>query len=263
MPHIQGAPLPEYQVNFLEQELLPRTLAGKRLLEVGAGHGELCRYLPTRVPEIQEVIGINVEDTAPQEGEKWKLLPMDARRLEFPDASFDLAYSLATFEHIHDLPAALAEMWRVLRPGGLLVTVWSPIWNGFNGHHYGSTLSHPDHRDVDLPWAHLLFNARELPGYLTSAEGFAPQEARQAVVFIYESPWLNRLCYGDYVSILEASPFDRVQIEGVRVELPGLLSRVNARMSSGHLRPEQLISFFKRTCESEIMVYKIKAVLQR
>jgi ubiquinone/menaquinone biosynthesis C-methylase UbiE len=41
---------------------------------------------------------------------------MDARKLEFPDATFDLVYSFHALEHIPDPKKALSEMSRVLRP---------------------------------------------------------------------------------------------------------------------------------------------------
>ena len=45
----------------------------------------------------------------------------DARELPFPDASFDVAFSLSSFEHFgspRDIARAAAELGRVLRPGG-------------------------------------------------------------------------------------------------------------------------------------------------
>jgi len=46
---------------------------------------------------------------------------MDGRRLDFPDASFDVVFSLSSIEHFgrqSDVAGAAAEMGRVLRPGG-------------------------------------------------------------------------------------------------------------------------------------------------
>lgn len=42
----------------------------------------------------------------------------DVRDLPFGDESFDAVYSMGTIEHFHDSERALAEMVRVLRPGG-------------------------------------------------------------------------------------------------------------------------------------------------
>jgi Methyltransferase domain len=43
----------------------------------------------------------------------------DLTRLSYPDASFDLVLTSETLEHVPDLEAALAEVRRVLAPGGL------------------------------------------------------------------------------------------------------------------------------------------------
>jgi SAM-dependent methyltransferase len=51
---------------------------------------------------------------------------MDARGLDFPDASFDVAYSLSSIEHFgspEEIGRSAAEMARVLKPGGLAVVV--------------------------------------------------------------------------------------------------------------------------------------------
>ena len=42
----------------------------------------------------------------------------DATALPFPDATFDAATSVQVYEYVADLPSALAELHRVLRPGG-------------------------------------------------------------------------------------------------------------------------------------------------
>jgi ubiquinone/menaquinone biosynthesis C-methylase UbiE len=50
----------------------------------------------------------------------------DAERLAFEDESFDLVFGHAVLHHLPDLPAALAEFSRVLRPGGTLAFCGEP-----------------------------------------------------------------------------------------------------------------------------------------
>jgi SAM-dependent methyltransferase len=58
-----------------------------------------------------------------------QLLRADLTRLPIADASFDVVTSLDTLEHIEDDAAALAEIARVLRPGGYaLLTVPAHPW---------------------------------------------------------------------------------------------------------------------------------------
>ena len=45
----------------------------------------------------------------------------DITRLTYPDASFDMVITSETLEHVPDVPAAVAETYRVLRPGGVHV----------------------------------------------------------------------------------------------------------------------------------------------
>lgn len=55
----------------------------------------------------------------------------DAERLAFPDGSFDIVYSWGVIHHSPDTPAAVREIHRVLRPGGvarvMIYNKWSMI----------------------------------------------------------------------------------------------------------------------------------------
>ena len=55
----------------------------------------------------------------------------DVRKLPFRDASFDAIYSMGTIEHFRDPETALAEMFRVLRPGGRAVVGVPNRWDPF------------------------------------------------------------------------------------------------------------------------------------
>lgn len=46
-----------------------------------------------------------------------------AEAIPYPDGYFDLVSSINSLDHVDDVAAALAEMCRVLRPGGMLLLV--------------------------------------------------------------------------------------------------------------------------------------------
>ncbi|MEI8165897.1 MAG: methyltransferase domain-containing protein [Chloroflexales bacterium] len=59
----------------------------------------------------------------------------DVGRLPFPAASFDLAVSAAAFEHFLDVPAVVADLHRVLRPGAvawIAVHLFTCVTGGHN-----------------------------------------------------------------------------------------------------------------------------------
>ena len=97
--------------------------AGLRVLDVGCGQGiDVARYAQAGAA----VTGI---DLTPRHvelarahvaalGLSAQIEQADAERLRFPDASFDRVSSNGVLHHTPDMPAALAEIRRVLRPGG-------------------------------------------------------------------------------------------------------------------------------------------------
>jgi ubiquinone/menaquinone biosynthesis C-methylase UbiE len=94
---------------------------GDRILEVGCGRGFVTARVQRLSPRTE---GVDVNPEAVRHGVAANLRAMSATRLDFPDASFDKAYSFHTIEHVADLAGALAEMARVLRPGGRLMLVY-------------------------------------------------------------------------------------------------------------------------------------------
>lgn len=61
--------------------------------------------------------------------------------LDFPDASFDLVVNNQVMEHVDDLRATLAEIHRVLKPGGAVLSVF-PSRDVFREGHIGIPFSH-------------------------------------------------------------------------------------------------------------------------
>jgi SAM-dependent methyltransferase len=92
---------------------------GARVLEIGSGRGGLLQELRARgVSAIGIEPGAFLAREARARHGSLPLARMSGARLGFADASFDLVISFDVFEHIADSDAHLAEVRRVLAPGG-------------------------------------------------------------------------------------------------------------------------------------------------
>lgn len=108
-------------------ELLPSP--GRRTLELGCGEGRVTRDLTRRG---HTIVGVDVSPSlvrfareADPEGE---YLVCDAAELPFEDASFDLVVAFNSLMDIDEMPEAVAEVARVLEPGGrLCVCITHPM----------------------------------------------------------------------------------------------------------------------------------------
>ena len=120
-------------------------------LSVGAGIEPLLWWLPERVrllvavdlydPNAEEEYGVPqdlLKDPAahaprPFPKERLRVLSMDARLLEFGDATFDFVYCAAAlhdFGDAHQSAIALAEMARVVKPGGVVALSTDVVVDG-------------------------------------------------------------------------------------------------------------------------------------
>lgn len=109
---------------------------GKRLLDCGCGEGD---YVVALRAEGVEAVGVEYQkekvDAARQRGvpPDW-VSQGDLERLEYSDASFDLAYLNEVLEHVPDEMRALTEIGRVLKRGGLLLVLSPNRWYPFESH---------------------------------------------------------------------------------------------------------------------------------
>lgn len=114
----------EYEAAFF----LPHLRPGMRLLDAGCGPGSITLGLARAVAP-GEVVGIDIE---PAVIERARTLAAEQRMtnvrfetasvsaLPFSDGSLDAVFAHTLLEHIPDGVSALRELWRVLKPGGLL-----------------------------------------------------------------------------------------------------------------------------------------------
>ena len=147
------------------------------VLSVGAGHESLLYWLANRVGRVVatdlyegewQTFGSMEGDAAvlrrpqdyapyPYRQDRLVFLRMDGRRLAFPDATFDVAYSLSSIEHFGGVDGAIAaidEMARVLKPGGVLALATEYILSGPK--HHEAFLPAEVHEMIDRPTLQLV-----------------------------------------------------------------------------------------------------------
>jgi SAM-dependent methyltransferase len=114
-------PLPDAYVEYAPRffELLPPP--GRATLEVGCGEGRVCRdlrargYDPTGIDAAPTMVELAI--AADPAG---RYLVADAAALPFDDGSFDLVVAYNSLMDMDDLDGAVAQVARVLEPGGCL-----------------------------------------------------------------------------------------------------------------------------------------------
>jgi arsenite methyltransferase len=111
---------------------------GEKVLDIGCGPGFLAAEMAEDVGASGRVCGVDSSDTMlaiaqMRCGGRADFVAGDATRLPLGDGEFDAAVATQVYEYVADLEAALAELARVLRPGGrglILDTDWdSIVWH--------------------------------------------------------------------------------------------------------------------------------------
>ena len=99
------------------------SLNGKRALDIGCGKGRFARVLRERYPQ-SGIVAFDLSEAM------LRYVPAGIRAcagsmtaLPFFSASFDCAYATESLEHAVDIDAAIAEMCRVVKPGGRIAII--------------------------------------------------------------------------------------------------------------------------------------------
>jgi SAM-dependent methyltransferase len=102
---------------------------GERLLEVGGGPGYLWQQYLAELPAGCRLVlsdfspGMVSEARQALAGASTSVhfAVLDAQQIPFPSESFERVMANYMLYHVPDRPRAIAEIWRVLRPGGVLL----------------------------------------------------------------------------------------------------------------------------------------------
>ena len=121
---------------YLQKHVDPYDLHGRNVLEIGLGYGTLGQYIAERGAVYH---GLDIAPT-PVEMMRHRLRMLgdaaddrvvqgSARDIQFAAETFDYVYSIGCLHHTGDLEGSVAEVHRVLRPGGTAVLM---IYNRFS-----------------------------------------------------------------------------------------------------------------------------------
>jgi ubiquinone/menaquinone biosynthesis C-methylase UbiE len=122
MHDVQGRERKARTMVAVLEDYLGDRLGDLRLLNVGGSAGIIDSYLSNH---FGNVVGIDIDESAIAHAEKNYTKPNllflvgDALNLEFRNGSFDVVICSQVYEHVADAEKMMAEIFRVLQPGGV------------------------------------------------------------------------------------------------------------------------------------------------
>lgn len=206
-------------------------LRGTRVLDIGCGNGS---YTERLADTFDQISGVEVEAgrlaefqdrvAARCDRERFDLRLESAEALSDADATYDAVVAIETLEHVVDLEAAVAEVGRVLRPGGSFFVTVPNRGFPFDTHSFmvGGTQRRSKWYPF-VPWV------KPLHRRIATARNFRPDDLREVLGgaglrelgTTFMMPPLERRGPGRYlrrpVTALERSPLRQLGVSVVAV----------------------------------------------
>ncbi|RIK36430.1 MAG: hypothetical protein DCC58_19260 [Chloroflexi bacterium] len=158
---------------------------GERVLDIGCGTGIIARLIAERLAGKGQVVGLDVNPNmvavaravVAEAGLAVEFVEGDAQALPFPDASFDLLTWQQGLQVVPDKRAAFAEMFRVLAPGGRVLT---STWTAIERNPFDQRIAAAVERHLGVAAFHLPFALGDADAllHLFTAAGFSEIEYR-------------------------------------------------------------------------------------
>jgi SAM-dependent methyltransferase len=128
-----------------EEAAIDRLLSGRRYaraLDVGGGYGRLSTHLAKYADEVilaePSRRQLDLAQAHLRDAPAVRCHPAQASDLRLPEASIDVAMVVRVLHHIPDPSAELAEIARVLRPGGTLLLEFANVSHALNRVRYAA-----------------------------------------------------------------------------------------------------------------------------
>ncbi|HZS41168.1 MAG TPA: class I SAM-dependent methyltransferase [Polyangia bacterium] len=115
-------------IDRLETDLALRYARGADVLEAGCGTGMILKEV---APHARRAVGLDLSPgmLAAARARGLDVVEGSVTALPFSDGEFDLAYSFKVLAHVEDIEGALAELARVVRPGGHVLAEFYNPWS--------------------------------------------------------------------------------------------------------------------------------------
>jgi ubiquinone/menaquinone biosynthesis C-methylase UbiE len=139
--------------NALLQETLRHTsVAGKHILALGCRDGrETGKWLAARASHVTGLdYFVHQSWNHKTPGGSLTFVSGDVRCLPIKDSCVDLAVSESLMEHVSDPGAAFREIYRALKPGGLAVAIFGPLYYSYGGAHYEGAYEHVEYSPLQF-----------------------------------------------------------------------------------------------------------------
>ena len=187
-------------------------LRGKRVLDFGCGWGGESAWLAERA---EHVVGCDINDEALEHALTFKqqkaidnldFVRCGDKTIPLESESIDAVFSTNVFEHVMHPAAMLAEIHRVLKPGGSFVSSFGPLFYSPLGYHLSWA--------SQVPYAHLLFGL----GPVIEVRNTRRDPIRPKT---WEQTGLNRITFARFKqaaqdSGLEVERLERIPVRGLR-----------------------------------------------
>jgi SAM-dependent methyltransferase len=251
---------------------------GRRVLDAGSGTGYGSALL--RAAGATQVTGIDVAEdvvaaagAAAPDGVRFEV--GDVRNLAYPDDSFDVVTCFEVIEHIAEQADALAEIARVLAPGGILL-VSSPnrdVYTPGNPHHVRELLPQELEDMLAVHWPHtrLVQQHNFLASAILSRDGDKPGGGRALdgvsvralvekqpgeEVYVLGVASTDPLPEADQLIALASAVEIRGWVERFQ-EQQAVLHDLSARVDAAHRADEDRRAALARLAEAEQMAAEV------
>ena len=146
---------------YLDRYTEDEMFRGKTVLDVGCGAGGKTMFYASK--GVKEIVGMDIVPYYKEEAEAlakelgfsdvFRFVTGDAAESGFPDDTFDTVVMNDAMEHVDRPEAVLAEVRRILKPGGRLFVNFPPY-----NHPYGAHLSDL----IAIPWVQAFFSEQDM-----------------------------------------------------------------------------------------------------